>query len=187
MNHHLASGTLPWTKSCFVCGQDNPRGLRLKSKVEHGKVVLDYTPRESDLGWKSAVHGGIAATLLDEVMTWTAIIAVRHPCVAAEMTVRFKRPIAVGRPIRAEARPDEVKSRMVLASATLSDDQGLVVASATGKYMPMNSDLFPMCSEDFVADGKTIRLDQLIDLHKKDAVSKADVARNPIEPQIDEY
>jgi len=163
MTHQLASGTLPWTKSCFVCGQDNPRGLRLKSRVENGKVMLDYTPRESDLGWKSLVHGGLAATLLDEVMTWTAIIATRNPCVAAEITVRFKRPIAVGRPIRAEAQPVEVKSRMVLASSTLTDDQGRVVASATGKYMPMNKEDISLCSGDFITDAKTIGLDRLMD------------------------
>jgi hypothetical protein len=38
------NGTLPWTKSCFVCGEANRRGLRLRSRVENGVVVLTYRP-----------------------------------------------------------------------------------------------------------------------------------------------
>ncbi len=157
-------GTLPWTRSCFVCGQDNPRGLRLKSRIENGLVMLDYMPRETDLGWKTQIHGGLSATLLDEVMTWVAIISSRKPCVAAEMTVRFKLPVEVGHSLRAEAKPELVKSRIILASSTLTDDEGRVVAAATGKYMAMSGDQFPLCSEDFVTDAHTIPVHRLMDI-----------------------
>ena len=56
-------GVLPWTKSCFVCGEQNPRGLHLRSRVEGELVIIDYTPRETDLGYRQIVHGGIAMTM----------------------------------------------------------------------------------------------------------------------------
>ena len=73
----IPTGTLPWTKSCFVCGQENPHGLHLKCRVDDGQVILEYTTQERDLGWRSIVHGGIVMTLMDEVMTWAAILAAR--------------------------------------------------------------------------------------------------------------
>ena len=103
MGDRALSGTLPWTKSCFVCGESNPRGLQLKSRLVDGKVMLDYVTRETDLGWKHAVHGGVVMTLLDEVMTWAAMIASGNPCVAAEVSVRLVAPAECGAALRVES------------------------------------------------------------------------------------
>ena len=107
-------GALPWTRSCFVCGQDNPHGLHLRSRIENGRVMLDYTPREADLGYKHIVHGGIAITLLDEVMTWASIVAARRICVAAELATRLKKPIRVGQTLRVEGWVIRQTSRLIL-------------------------------------------------------------------------
>ena len=106
------SGTLPWTKSCFVCGEDNRHGLKLKSHVENGIVTINYTPRDCDRGWKHIVHGGITVTLMDEVMTWAAMLEVKSACVAAEINSRLKQPIEVGQPLRIEGSVSSAKSRM---------------------------------------------------------------------------
>ena len=73
------TGTLPWTKTCFVCGEDNPNGLRLRSRVEGDRIVLSHVTRDSDLGYRHLVHGGISMTLLDEVMTSFAILRKNIP------------------------------------------------------------------------------------------------------------
>ncbi len=153
-------GTLPWTKSCFVCGQDNPRGLRLKSRVENGIVVLEYTTRESDLGWRSIVHGGIAMTLLDEVMTWAAIIASGRPCVSAEITVRMRKAIRTGSLIRAEGTVKEQTSRILIAEAKLYHE-GEVMCTASGKYMPMPASEINACAPDFVCSPESIPPEQI--------------------------
>lgn len=158
------SGILPWTRSCFVCGENNPHGLRLKSRVENGKVVIDYTPREADLGWSHIVHGGITATLQDEVMTWAAILTTRKPCVAAELVTRLRRPIAVGQPIRIEAWTTEKKGRLVTTAASVLDSQGELLASATGKYMPMATGDSRHYEKDFVCPPSALPLRDLMDL-----------------------
>lgn len=106
------SGVLPWTKSCFVCGEQNPRGLQLRSRIENGKIVLDYTTRAEDVGYRHIVHGGIAMTLLDEVMTWAAIVETGKMCVAAEMSTRLKEPIEVGASLRIEANVTKANRRV---------------------------------------------------------------------------
>lgn len=152
----LPSGTLPWTKSCFVCGEANPHGLQLRSRIENDRVVLDYTPRDRDRGWMHIVHGGITMTLMDEVMTWAAMLAVRGACVAAEMTSRLKSPVEVGQALRVEGYVSETKSRVVLTESRILDGEGRVLASATGKYMRMPADKALLCEDDFSWTDDTI-------------------------------
>ena len=54
---------------CFGCGEDNPEGLHLQFEEQpdgagHAVVVLG----DHHSGEPGIVHGGIQATMLDEVM-----------------------------------------------------------------------------------------------------------------------
>ena len=159
---HL-TGTLPWTRSCFVCGQDNPHGLRLKSRMEDGMVVLDYTTRERDLGWRHSVHGGITMTLLDEVMTWAAILSARRACVAAEVTTRLKRPIDMGVTLRVEGRVTTARPRLHLTEGRVLNPEGTVLATASGKYVPMPAGQYALCEDDFITDPASIAPGRLME------------------------
>ena len=55
---------------CFVCGQDNPRGLKISCTYREAEMAAEtelVLPREFQ-GWAGVIHGGILATLLDEMM-----------------------------------------------------------------------------------------------------------------------
>ena len=55
---------------CFACGAENPHGLRLSGfRREGDDYVVEFTPQRHHQGWQGITHGGIAATILDEVMT----------------------------------------------------------------------------------------------------------------------
>lgn len=146
----IPDGILPWTRSCFVCGEANPHGLRLKARHERGLVVLRYVPRDADRGWRERVHGGVATTLLDEVMTWAAILHTRRACVAAEFGVRLQQPIVVGQPLQVAASVDRGARRLVVASARICNAAGDTLFTATGKYMPMDAAAATACAADFV-------------------------------------
>lgn len=154
----FTSGILPRTKSCFICGEQNVHGLRLRSRIENDRVVLEHVARDADLGWRHLVHGGILMTMLDEVMTWGAILTFQKPCVAAEVTVRFKAPVAVGQRLRAEGWIGTVKSRVVEAEGRILDADGRVVATGSGKYMPMPQEKVNFCAGDFVFEPDSLRL-----------------------------
>ena len=54
---------LPHTRSCFVCGEANPIGLKLNFETD-GKIVrARFTPGAEHIGFKDVVHGGILSTL----------------------------------------------------------------------------------------------------------------------------
>jgi len=119
---------------CFACGKANPRGLALPIKETPEGVVMDYAVPEDFAGWQGIVHGGIVATILDELLAWACNRADRS-MMTAEMTVRFRRPVRTGRPIRGVGRITEDKGRLILAEARLLDESGQLLAEATGKLM----------------------------------------------------
>lgn len=163
----VEDGTLPWTQSCFVCGESNPHGLRLRSRVEDGVVVLRYTTREADRGYLHIVHGGIGMTLLDEVMTWAAIVAAHRVCVAAELTVRLKLPVSVGEMLTVHGWVSEQRSRIVMTGGAIMNGDGNEVMSASGKYVPMPPDQVTLCSKDFVASSETIDISAIFAAAKR--------------------
>jgi len=159
----IANGMLPWTRSCFVCGEGNPQGLHLRSHVEDGSVVIRYTPGSEHCGWRERVHGGIAMTLLDEVMTWATILSSRRACVAAEFNVRLRKPMIVGHPLRIIGHAALGRSRLVLVEGTILDKDDDVVFASEGKYVPMDSNTATLCVADFVDSPDTIAIADIFD------------------------
>ncbi len=162
------SGVLPWTKSCFVCGEQNPDGLRLRSRIEDGRVFIDYRTRERDVGYRHIVHGGIAMTLLDEVMTWAAIVKMEGMCVAAELTTRLRHPVEVGVLIRVEGWVLRSSKRICFTEGVILNESGGVLLSASGKYMPMPEEGLELCEKDFIVNSKAIHPSDIIRRHAKD-------------------
>jgi len=119
---------------CFACGANNPVGLRLNIIKQSDKVSTDFVAAPPYQGWKDIVHGGIVATILDELMVWAALHK-GFTVVTAEMNVRFKSPMQVGERVHGFGRIVAVKHGLVLTEATLEKTDGTSIATATGKML----------------------------------------------------
>jgi uncharacterized protein (TIGR00369 family) len=119
---------------CFACGKANRQGLRLPIVEKPDGVEIDYVVPEGYAGWQGIVHGGIVATILDELLAW-ACNRTGRSMLTAEMTVRFRRPVRTGRPIHGIGRIAEDRGRLILAEARLLDQSGQLLAEASGKLM----------------------------------------------------
>lgn len=97
-------------------------------------------------------------TLLDEVMTWAGILTLQKACVAAELTVRLKRPVSVGQSLRVEGWVSGRKLRLILAEGRVLDGNGEELAVATGKYVPMPEPGAKLCIHDFVDSREALKL-----------------------------
>ena len=122
------------TGRCFACGKDNPRGLQLDVRKGPDGVEFDYVPETYLEGWNDVVHGGIVATLLDELMGW-ACSARGIPAVTAELNVRFRKPLRPGKLVHGFGRVLSERSRLVCVESRLTDQSGAVVAEASGKMI----------------------------------------------------
>jgi uncharacterized protein (TIGR00369 family) len=148
-----AMKTLPHTYSCFVCGESNPAGLKLRFETDGRTVQAGFRPRSEHVGFKQTVHGGLIATLLDEVMVWACAVQTRRFAFCAELNVRYLAP----------ARPDEDlvatgeltsnrHGKLFEAKAELKNQTGSVLARATGKYLPIKTADAAQLATDFVDD-----------------------------------
>ncbi len=133
---------LPHTPGCMVCGRDNPAGLHLSLFVETETSVVQvrYTPLPQHIGFQGIVHGGVISTVIDEAMVWAATWAGKRFCLCGELSVRFRSPARIGRPLLCRASVETARSRLVQTLAELTDEAGNLVAEATGKYIPLDQD-----------------------------------------------
>ena len=146
---------LPHTHSCFVCGESNAIGFRLRLETDGRIVQTRFRPRPEHIGFKNVVHGGLIATVLDEVMVWGCAVATRRFAYCAELTVRFLSPV---RPDAELVATGELaanrKGRILEAKGVLRDSSGKILAEATGKYLPIKTDDVGAMATDFVGDAK---------------------------------
>lgn len=55
---------------CFVCGVDNPEGLRLRIHRDGTDAVATYTPPATHAGYPERMHGGLIGMLIDEMLVY---------------------------------------------------------------------------------------------------------------------
>jgi uncharacterized protein (TIGR00369 family) len=145
--------TLPCTRSCFVCGESNPLGLRLRFETDGHLVRTQFVLRREHSGFKNVIHGGLVATVLDEIMAWTCAIRTGHFAFCAELTVRFQAPVRPGELVTATGELlDNRRNRIFEARAELRDSAGKALAEATGKYMPISAADTADLMSDMVGD-----------------------------------
>lgn len=120
--------------NCFACGTLNAHGLHLALHAGDGRCWVDTELDQRFEGWEGIAHGGIISTLLDEVMAWAVV---EHDLwgVTARMTVEFKRPVPIGRPIHGEGRVTSVRRRIVVTEGFLTDQEGNLLARADATYV----------------------------------------------------
>src|SRR5678815_2850956 len=127
---------LPHSKSCFVCGSRNSLGLNLRFFTDGRVVEARFVPRAEHNGFIGVLHGGITATVLDEVMVWACAVRQKCFCFSAEMTVRYLGPIPTGTEVILRGEMLENKrDRIFLAKGELLTLEGNVLAASTAKYM----------------------------------------------------
>lgn len=132
---------LPHSRDCFVCGEENPEGFRLKFEVdENSHVLLRFRARKTMQGYGHIMHGGLQATLLDETLGWAAAIPVRRMHVAAELNVRYLQETPLETDLVVEAWCVKSTSRMSIAEGVIRDMEGKVYTRARGKFVPISQE-----------------------------------------------
>jgi len=124
---------------CLVCGSENPSGLQTRPVVDAGQAsaTLTVTIPERFQGWSGIAHGGILATLLDEVSVY-ACMSQGGQYVTGGISIRYLKPVAVGREVVVHAAVVESRRRRFKVQATLTLD-GVVHAEANTTLVQVNA------------------------------------------------
>lgn len=147
---------LPHTHSCFVCGESNPVGLKLLFHTDGRIVHTRFTPRPEHIGFKGVIHGGIISTLLDEIMVWACAVQTKQFAFCAELNVRFVNSARPNEEVIATGALVTNRRRLFEAKAELKNAADQILATATGKYIPVpEADITGMAA-DFVDDPRWV-------------------------------
>lgn len=126
--------------SCFGCGPDNPQGLRVRAfERGDGWVAAEVELPEHFHGGPGIAHGGIQATVLDEVMGYAVHAAIddrghEYAIVTVELSLRYRRPAPVEAPLLAVARATKVDAPSICVEAELRDARGTVLTTARARW-----------------------------------------------------
>lgn len=157
----MSATQLPYTRACFVCGANNPRGLHLRFRRDGGAVVTEFVPQPDHAGFRDIVHGGILATVLDEAMFWAAACTTKRFCLAAELNVRFLKKASLGQQLSCVANLTADRGRLWESRAELRDVTGVVYVRATCKQVPMSVADMRVAAADFLCDEHTMAAREL--------------------------
>lgn len=144
---------LPHTTSCFVCGEKNVGGLNLRFETDGQIVRTTFQPRPEHIGFRGVTHGGILATVLDEIMVWACAVGTRRFAYCAELTTRFHQPaVPESELIVTSELIENRRNRIFQAKAEIRDAEDQLIAEGTGKYRPIFTAQIAGMLSDVVGD-----------------------------------
>lgn len=125
--------SFPADGGCFGCSAANPDGLRMRFHRRGDSIVARYIVAERFHGAPGVAHGGIVATMMDEISCAVAVFVRDQRVVTGELSVRYHRPCPVELPLELEARVTGEHPRYLVIEAELRRDAE-VLARSTGKF-----------------------------------------------------
>jgi len=128
---------------CFVCGEKNDFGLRAEFyETDDNQLVALINPSEQHQGYPGRMHGGIAATILDETIARSINSGKGEHIwgVTLELKTKFRKPIPLGQELKIVGRVTSEGTRSFEGTAEIVLPNGEIAVSAEGKYMKVTID-----------------------------------------------
>lgn len=123
--------------NCFVCGSENPCGLKLVFNYADGKITTEFKPSKLYQGYEGVTHCGIITSVLDESIV-KAAIAGGKPSVTVEINVKFKHPLSVNETAIVEAEITNKASKVIEGYAKmLRKSDKAFIAEANAKLVAL--------------------------------------------------
>jgi len=121
--------------NCFGCSPANDIGLHLEFWEDDDEVVAQWTPRHQFEGWIDVLHGGIQATLLDEVAAWVVFVKLKTAGVTTNLNVSYNKPVYISKgPVTVKGQLVSTEKRTAMLECTLYDGNNEPCASANVTY-----------------------------------------------------
>lgn len=131
---------LPNSHTCFVCGDQNPIGLRRRFHTDGARVWTEFTGQPAQAGYSGIVHGGILTALLDETMGWAPALQNRRMCMAVELTIELRKSVPVGVPVTVSAWTTDGSRRIWTAEGEIRDAEGVLYVRGRGRFAPLSDE-----------------------------------------------
>lgn len=121
--------------NCFGCSPFNEIGLQLEFWEDGDELLAKWQPRHSLEGWHNVIHGGIQASLLDELGGWIVLIKMKTAGVTSELNIKYLKPVNISKgEITVRGKVISTSKRLAKISAELLDGDNQICATAEIDY-----------------------------------------------------
>ncbi len=116
---------------CFGCSQKvNDAGLKLSFERDGEKIVINYNIPDKFCGFPGSAHGGIVATIFDEISCATVVFLKGRQVVTGELNIRYKSVCPTGSPVVFSAFiSDNSHPKFAVVEAELHQEEKLLSTS----------------------------------------------------------
>ena len=131
----------PNSKMCFVCGLENNSGLKGRFyEMETGELLSIFRPTTDHQGYPGRLHGGLAATILDETIGRAIMLTTSDTIwgVTVEFSMKLKKPIPLDNDVRVFTRVTKENKRFFEGSGEIILSDGSVAVEGKGRYLKMD-------------------------------------------------
>ena len=154
---HLPNST---AHNCFGCSPVNSSGLQMQFFTDEETVFSDVTIPDHLCGWSNIAHGGVLTTILDEIMSWSAIYLLKKMFLTKSMTIDFIKPVYQGTELKIAGNVFEKKSdRQAVMQGRIYNEEGVLCTESKGIYVlfePKVAKKLKMLSEKALKDFEPI-------------------------------
>ncbi len=121
--------------SCFGCSPNNPSGLHMEFFKEGDELVCKWDPNDHFQGFHDILHGGVQATMMDEIASWVVFVMLDTAGVTYQLNTRFRKPVLISKGIiTVRATLVSQQKRIAEIEARLYDGGDVLCAESQANY-----------------------------------------------------
>ena len=121
--------------NCFGCSPNNIYGLRMEFVEEGDFIISEWIPVDYFSGYKNVLHGGIQASLMDEIASWVVQIKLKTAGVTANLNIKYKKPVFISKnKILIKARIEKYMKKIAYIHTELYNSEGELCSEGEVKY-----------------------------------------------------
>ena len=137
---HVVTGKQENSRMCFICGLENALGLKTSFySLENGELAARFTARDEHQGYPGRLHGGIAASILDETIGRAIAVPSGKTVwgVTVDISLKYRKPIPLGVELTAVGRIVSENGRFFEGTGEIILPDGSIAITAKGRYMKL--------------------------------------------------
>ena len=138
MDGHAHSVQSLWSEiegyNCFGCSPNNRIGIGLNFQEHESGVSAPFNLSHSYSSYPAVVHGGIVATVLDEIMGNALVIKARRLCFTVSLSLRYLSPVMVNTEYSGYAEIKTINGNIATVEGSVFDLKHDLLVRAKGLY-----------------------------------------------------